>query len=84
LKEKYEVLEDSSETLRIRLKKSAAGVGDLVLIFSKYPNGNIKNLEAWIIDDGNDETLFSFDPKSMSINDKSKIPAGIFEQKNNR
>jgi hypothetical protein len=76
-KEKYDIVDDSKDSLRVRINK--AGAGSVELIFSRYPNGNIKNLEAWIIDDGSCETLFSFDIDSLHVNDKSKIPQGTFE-----
>jgi outer membrane lipoprotein-sorting protein len=51
------------------------------LIFSKYLNGNVKNLEGWIIKEANDqETAVSFFPDSLSVNDKSKIPNAIFKE----
>jgi outer membrane lipoprotein-sorting protein len=76
-KEKYEILEDGDENLRVRIYKP--GSGSVELVFSRYQNRNIKNLEAWIIDDGSCTTLFSFDVGSLRINDKSKIPQGTFE-----
>jgi hypothetical protein len=76
-REVYEVQKNSQEELRIRISKS--GSGAITLVFSKYPSGDIKNLVAWIADDGNCKMLFSFDVKSMSINDRSKIPIGTFE-----
>lgn len=48
------------------------------LIFSKYPTGNLKNLEGWIIEEPGGEIVFNFLPGNMSVNDKSKVPLGIF------
>ncbi|MDR0630843.1 MAG: hypothetical protein LBF70_02315 [Holosporales bacterium] len=65
-KEKFEVLENSKDTLRIKINK----FGDVILVFSKYPNGNIKTIIAWIIDG----ILCSLDPESIRINDPKEIP----------
>jgi hypothetical protein len=77
-KEKYEVLEDSSELLRLKvIGSSVFGGVDVTLIFSKYPEtGNIQKLIAWIIDNGTSEILVSFDPDSIRINDE--IPEAVF------
>lgn len=81
-KEKFEIIENSKEFLRLKLIKSSAFGGITVtLVFSKYEkSGNVKNLVAWIIDDGKTETLFSFDESSLFVNDEKKIPNGIFEK----
>jgi outer membrane lipoprotein-sorting protein len=51
------------------------------LIFSRYSNGNVKNLEGWVIKEANDQkTEVSFFPDSLSVNDKSKIPNAVFEE----
>jgi hypothetical protein len=77
-KEKVEIIENTGEILRIKLRgaKVFGGV-DVILIFSKYSKtGNIKFLEAWILDD---QTLFSFDTTTMTVNDFTKLPPKIFE-----
>lgn len=84
-REKFEIVENSNDWLRLNIKKSSAFGGmSVMLVFSKYPNGNLKNLEAWIIDDGKTETLFSFDPKTLSINDQKKVPDFIFSLPKNK
>ncbi|MDR2666819.1 MAG: outer membrane lipoprotein carrier protein LolA [Holosporales bacterium] len=79
-RENFDVIENSSCRLRVKIKKSSRfGSIDVTLVFLKYEKtGNLKNLEAWIIDDGKTETLFSFDPDYLFINDENKIPSGIF------
>ncbi len=82
-KEKYKVIENNDKILRLSIEKSSSFGGiSIMLIFSKYQNGNIKNLEAWIINDGKNETLFSFDPENLSVNDEKKVPESIFTLKN--
>jgi outer membrane lipoprotein-sorting protein len=52
----------------------------VTLVFSKYKNGNIKNLEGWIIGGENDQkTAVSFFPDTLSVNDKNQIPDKVFE-----
>lgn len=81
-KEKYKIIEDNEKLVRLSIEKSSAFGGiSVMLIFSKYPNGNIKNLEAWIINDGKNETLFSFDPDNLFVNDEKKVPESIFALK---
>jgi hypothetical protein len=69
-KEKYEILEDSRELLRIKvIGSSVFGGVDVTLVFSKYEEtGNIQKLVAWIIDDGTSEILVSLDPDSIRLN----------------
>ena len=82
-KESYEIIEDTPKILRLSIEKSSSFGGiSIMLIFSKYQNGNIKNLEAWIINDGKNETLFSFDPENLSVNDEKRVPESIFALKN--
>ena len=83
-KEKYTIVENSHKCLRLKLNKgSLIGGVDLTLIFSKYSKTkNIKNLEGWIIDDGKVETLFSFYPEKLFVNDKKKVPHSIFKKHN--
>jgi outer membrane lipoprotein-sorting protein len=77
--ENYEILENSKNRLRLNLKKSSIfGNMNIVLMFSKYQNGNLKNIEGWIISDGKSETIFSFDQDTLSVNDEKKIPDSIF------
>ncbi len=49
------------------------------LIFSKYINGNIKNLDGWIIEEPSGNIIFNFLPENMFVNDKGKIPQDIFD-----
>jgi outer membrane lipoprotein-sorting protein len=76
----FDIIEDTDSRLRVKIKKSSSFSSvDVTLVFSKYEKtGNLKNLEAWIIDDGKTEILLSFDPGYLFINDKSKIPNGTF------
>ncbi|MDR0695179.1 MAG: hypothetical protein LBF56_00165 [Holosporales bacterium] len=80
-KEKFSILEDSKELLRIRLERSSIFNNiAITLVFSKYEkSGNIEYLRAWIIDDEKTETLFSLDPETLSINDARKAPESVFE-----
>lgn len=81
-REKYEIIENNSKILRLLIEKSSSFGGiSIMLVFSKYQNGNIKNLEAWIINDGKNETLFSFDPEKLFVNDEKKVPESIFSLK---
>lgn len=78
-KETFEIVENSDEYLRLRINSSSTFGGvQVMLVFSKYTNGNLKNLEAWIIDDGKNKTLFSFDPKTLSVNDAKRVPDDVF------
>lgn len=84
-REKFDIAENSDDWLRLSIKKSTAFGGmSVMLVFSKYKNGNLKNLEAWVIDDGKTETLFSFDPKTLSINDQKKVPDSVFSLSKNK
>ena len=80
--ERYSIIENSHSYLRIKIEKgSLVGNMNLTLVFSKYlQTGNLKNLEGWIIDDGKTETLFSFDPDTLFVNDENKLPLGVFEK----
>jgi outer membrane lipoprotein-sorting protein len=79
-RENSEVIENSDVLLRLKINKSSMFGGmSITLVFSKYKeSGNIKNLEAWIVDDGKTETLFSFDIDSLSVNDEKKVPQEVF------
>lgn len=74
---------DNSEKEYAYLNLKKAGIGGeskVSLIFSKYQNGNLKNLEGWIITDANGFlTVFNLLPEGRSINDLSKIPNGAFD-----
>jgi hypothetical protein len=51
----------------------------ITLLFSKYSNGNIKNLEGWTIRESNgNEICLRFVKGKFFVNDKTKIPDGIF------
>ena len=79
--EKYEISFENEEFIYLDLKKSSiAGEMSVTLAFSKYKNGNIKNLLAWKVrDNSNSETSFSFFEDSLFVNDKSKIPNNTFK-----
>ncbi|MDR3030903.1 MAG: hypothetical protein LBU35_00770 [Holosporales bacterium] len=76
-KENTEIIENSNEILRLKIK--AYKSGELTLLFSKYKTTrNIQALEGWIFFDGKSETLFTFDPDTWSVKDKRKTPLKIF------
>jgi hypothetical protein len=83
-KEKYEILENSEDVLAIEITKSTVFTGmTVVLVFSKYKeSGNIQHLEVWSVgsENGKEGTVFNF-IHPRNINDKSKIPDDVFDEK---
>ena len=77
-KNKCSIEESSSDMVRISVNKSKSGRALLNLIFSKYKNGNLKNLIGWIIDDGKNVTTFAMDESTMRVNDPKSVPDSIF------
>ncbi|GHT88684.1 hypothetical protein FACS1894113_1680 [Alphaproteobacteria bacterium] len=81
--ETVEIIENSDNLLRIKIKNFRGFA--LTLVFSKYEKTkNIQTLEAWIVDDGNVETLFSLNSENRTINDEKSIPKGTFSNEKAR
>lgn len=77
-KNKCIIEEHLNDMVRISINKSKYGHAPLNLIFSKYSNGNLKNLIGWIIDDGKNVTTFAMDESTMRVNDPKSVPDSIF------
>lgn len=75
---KVEVDEETDKIVRFSVNKNSAGRAMLNLVFSKYPNGNLRNLIGWIIDDGKNVTTFVMDEGTMRVNDPKTVPDAIF------
>lgn len=80
-REKYKVLSNNKECAQIYItRKSQMGDMGITLIFSKYPNGNIKNLVAWkIMNPDSSVNSFIFVEDTLFVNDSSKISQNIFQ-----
>lgn len=82
-KEPHTINNDDKFYVTLEISKiTPSGNMSIKLIFSKYDNGNIKNLEGWIVKEPNgSEISISFMVDSLFVNDKTKIKTGIFEKK---
>ena len=77
-REQIETLENTEKSFVIKILGYMGG--DLILLFSKYDTGNVKDWEGWIFSKGEDETLFSFDPETWSVNNKTFFSPETFER----
>lgn len=75
---RVEIEEETDKIVRFSVNKNSAGRAMLNLVFSKYPNGNLRNLIGWIIDDGKNVTTFIMDEETMQVNDPKTVPDSIF------
>jgi hypothetical protein len=79
--EQYSIDDLNPKYIKITVSEiTPSGNVNITLVFSKYENKKIKNLEGWIIKEANEQkTTVRFFSDSLSVNDKSKVPDTLFE-----
>jgi hypothetical protein len=85
LKEKYSI-KNFKEYVSLELEKKINGIDfKIVLLFSKFGNGNIKAMIGWqVIESYKSETSVKFSENSLVLNDESKVSSKIFEEFNEK
>lgn len=80
---KVSIDQETQREIIFSLDRKSDGSAPIILIFSKYGNGNLKNLKGWSINDGKNITTFVMDENTMRVNDPKSVPDSIFKIGNN-